>query len=210
MKKLALLLLFLSAYASFVGSGVAETTDSGCEHPFIDIVDHWAEESICFLYGQGTVEGYSDRNYEPDEEVTRAEFLKISLRELGFNVFAVQSSEFTDINPGDWYYQYATFAKWRGFISGYSDNSFHPNEPITRAEATVMIMQIAGIIDYDVSETITLFSDVNSEDWFTYAVAVATQYEIIEGYGDGTFRPNDPLTRAEAAVIAERTWETLY
>lgn len=208
MKKiLASLLLCTFAFSSGV---VAETTDSGCEHPFIDITGHWAEESICFLYTQDTVEGYSERNYAPDEDVTRAEFLKISLRELGYNVFAVQAYTFTDTNPGDWYYQYITFAHWRGFVSGYDDGSFHPNDPITRAEATVMIMDIAGIIDYDVSDTITSYYDVNADDWFAYAIAVATDYEIIEGYGDGSFRPDDELTRAEAAVIAERVWVTLY
>ncbi len=209
MKKLLALFLFLGAFASFVGSGVAETTESGCEHPFIDILDHWAEEEICFLYSQNDIEGYSERNFLPDNDITRAEFLKISLLNLGYTVYSVQSSEFTDITEGDWYYQYVTFAKSKSFVSGYSDGSFHPNDTITRAEAVVMITQIAGIIDYDTS-SLTSFSDVKADDWFGTAVAVATQYEIVEGYGDGTFRPTSNISRAEAATIAVRVWYTLY
>lgn len=207
---LALTFLFLGALASFVNSGVAETTDSGCEHPFIDVAGHWAEESICFLYNEGVIEGYSDRNFDPSGEITRAEFLKISLLNLGYNAYSVQEEEFTDTHPGDWFYQYVTFARSKGFITGYSDGSFHPNDPIARAEALTMIMNIAGIIDYDVSSTITSFYDVDSDDWFAYAVAVGTEYEIIEGYGDGSFRPYSSLTRAEATVIAERVWAMLY
>ena len=105
----------------------AETTDSGCEHPFIDILDHWAEEEICFLYSQNDIEGHSGRNFLPDEDITRAEFLKISLLNLGYTVYAAQDFEFIDVAPGDWYYQYVTFAKSKGFVTGYSDGSFHPN-----------------------------------------------------------------------------------
>ena len=199
-----LILAFLSS------SAWAETTDLGCEHPFIDVVDHWAEESICFLYNQGVVEGHSERNFLPSEEITRAEFLKISLLNLGYTVYAVQAASFPDVNPGDWYYQYVTFAKSKGFIQGYPDGSFHPNTPITRAEAVVLITQIAGIIAYDISSTLTGFSDVNWDDWFAVAIAVATQYEIVEGYGDGSFRPHNELSRAEATVIAQNVWNALY
>ena len=102
-----------------------------------------------------------------------------------------------------------TFAKSKGFISGYSDGSFHPNDPITRAEAVVMITQIAGIIDYDTA-SLSSFSDVTGTDWFAAAVALATEYEIVEGYGDGTFRPYSNISRGEAATVAVRVWYTLY
>lgn len=72
-----------------------------------------------------------------------------------------------------------------------------------------MIIQIAGIIDYETS-SLTSFSDVTADDWFGVAVAVATQYEIVEGYGDDTFRPHSNITRGEAATIAVRVWNTLY
>lgn len=205
MKKLLALLFF-----SFIPLSFAETTDDGCEHPFVDVDGHWAEEEICFLYNEGIVSGYSERNYSPDGFITRAEFLKISLLNLSYNVYAVQSASFTDVNPGDWYYQYVTFARSKGFVTGYSDGSFHPNSNITRAEAISMIMQISGIIDYDTFGSEANFSDVSGNDWFASAVNVALEYDIISGYGDGTFRPHNNLTRAEAAVIAESVWDELY
>lgn len=188
----------------------AETTNTGCSHPFIDASDHWAEEAICFLYNEGIVSGYSERNFLPNNHITRAEFLKISILNLSYTVFPVQSAGFNDVNAGDWYYSYVTFAKSKGFVSGYPDGSFHPNEYITRAEALAMILQISGIIEYDIYGFESEFSDVNGTDWFATAVAVGVDYAIVEGYGDGTFRPNSRLTRAEAVVIAERVWEELY
>ena len=185
------------------------TTPTGCQHPFIDILDHWSEEEVCFLYDQEVVQGHSERNYLPNSNVTRAEFLKISLLNLGYVIYAVQSADFTDVNPGDWYYQYATFARSKGFVSGYDDGSFLPNNDITRGEAIVMTLDIAGIIAYGTSDTINRYYDVSTSDWFAPAVAVATDYGIIEGYGDGSFRPHDQITRAEAAVIAQRIWNYL-
>jgi hypothetical protein len=185
------------------------TTNTGCNHPFIDMLNHWAEEEVCFLYDQEVVQGHSERNYLPDYEVTRAEFLKISLLNLAYVVYAVQTADFTDVTPGSWYYQYATYARSKGFISGYGDGSFHPNDNITRAEAISMTMDIAGIITYGTSSTTNRFSDVSTNDWFASAVAVATDYGIIEGYGDGSFRPDANLSRAEAGIIAHRIWDYL-
>jgi len=187
------------------------TTDSGCQHPFIDLDSYsWAIEEICTLYENGVVEGHSERNFMPGNNITRAEFLKIGLLHLGYVTYAVQSADFTDIAPGDWHYQYITYARSKGFVSGYGDGSFHPNSEITRAEAVTMIMNIAGIYYYDSASTTPFYSDVSNSDWHADAVAMATEHGIIEGYGDGSFRPDNAITRAEAAAIADRIWNYLY
>ena len=207
MKKLLATILLFALFTPLVQ---AETTNTGCTHPFIDMADHWAEEATCFMYDEGIVSGYSERNFLPNNQITRAEFLKISLLNLSYTVYPVQSASFTDVNEGDWYYSYVTFARSKGFVSGYTDGTFHPNDNITRAEAVTMILQIAGIVSYDVQGFESDFSDVSMDDWFGDAVAAAVDMEIVEGYGDGTFRPTSHLTRAEAVVVAQRVWEELY
>lgn len=207
MKKLLAILLIISTFNS---QAFAETTDEGCEHPFSDVNDHWAEEEICDLYEEGIIEGYSKRNFSPNGEISRAEFLKITLLNLGYTIYAVQSAGFNDVNPEDWYYQYVTFARSKGFVSGYDDGSFHPNDSISRAEALEILTKIAGINTHDYTGFEAQFSDVDSNDWFAVAVAVGVAYEIVEGYGDGSFRPNSNLTRAEASVITMRALEALY
>lgn len=195
--------------ALLTSTAQAQTTGSGCEHPFTDVDGHWAEEEICTLYSQGVIQGYSDKVFAPNTRITRAEFLKMVLEYKGYSVYSVQSAAFTDTIPGDWYYQYVTFAHSKGFISGYSDGSFHPNEEITRAEAVELVMNEAGISTYDTSDLYHTFTDVHETDWFNTSVAAATSLGIISGYGDGTFRPTNDLTRAEAAVVVERAWENL-
>ena len=69
---------------------------------------------------------------------------------------------------------------------------------------------MARIIEYQLDNFESSFSDVSGTNWFSDAVAAAVDLGIVEGYGDGTFRPTNKLTRAEAAVIAERVWEELY
>lgn len=209
-KKLFIAALALTLLASTANAADYYTSSNGCTHQFLDVVGHWAENDICYLYSQGVVSGYSERTYAPNNSITRAEFLKIALAHLGYNVYAVQSASFTDISSGDWYYRYATFARSKGFISGYSDGSFHPNSSITRAEALKMIMTIAGISTYSASGRAPLFTDVSSSDWYFDAVILGADLGIVEGYSNNTFRPNNSITRAEAAVIAQRVWDYLY
>ncbi len=182
---------------------------SACDQPFTDVIDHWAEEEICILYREGVIEGYSEKTFLPDSKITRAEFLKMVLEYKGYAVYSVQSASFTDTAPGDWYYQYVTFAHSKGFTSGYSDGSFHPNEPITRAEAVTLVMKEAGITAYDTSDIYHTFTDVHETDWFAISVAAAVDMDIINGYGDGSFRPDNEITRAESAVVVEHAWESL-
>lgn len=209
MKKLHASLLGLAVLLSSTVPAFAQISPGGCTHPFVDIIGHWAEDNICTLYNQGVVKGYSEKTFLPNNKVTRAEFLKMVLEYKGYSVYSVQSASFTDLEPGDWYYQYVTFAHSKGFVSGYSDGSFHPNESITRAEAVALVMKEEGFTAYDTSDLFHTFTDVTENDWFAFAVAAATDMGIISGYGDGTFRPYKDLTRAEAAVVIERAWRRL-
>ncbi len=208
MKKAYSILFFLLLSAS---PAQAITTSSGCEHSFLDLQGHWAEDAVCALYQSQVVQGYSEKNFAPNNTVTRAEFVKMVLKGLSYNVYSIQSAAFTDTEASDWYYSYVSFAHSKGFIDGYSDGSFHPNEPITRAEAIQILINTAGFLGgYDSSEVNHMFTDVNGNDWFATAVAIGVDYELIKGYGDGSFRPHNDMTRAEASVLIEKAMTTLY
>lgn len=181
-----------------------------CAHPFDDTRSHWAEESICALYSAGVVEGRSGSEYEPNMSVTRAEFLKIALLNAGLTVTADASYTYTDVDESDWYYEYVTYATAEGYVEGYDDGSFRPNSAINRAEAMSILMNIAGVVMYDVMEDDIEFDDVDVDDWFAWAVVAATDENIVEGYDDDTFRPGNNITRAETAVIARRAWFVYY
>jgi hypothetical protein len=197
------LCLPLSAFAEN-----AYETQTGCSHPFLDSKDHAYAEEICFLYTQGVVEGYSQRSFAPEQNLTRAEFLKIALLNLGYSVTPVQSQSFSDTPSGDWYFRYVTFARSKGWIQGYADGSFRPNNSITRAEAITMTMNIAGIqAPYPLD--LNAFDDIDSTAWYAQSVAAAAQYDIIDIF-EPYFDPHSPIRRGEMAVIAARTWEVLF
>ena len=107
-------------------------------------------------------------------------------------VFAVSN----DIK-GHWAESAITYWQDNGLISGYEDGTFKPDKSITRAEFAVMLNKALGFVDKgNVS-----FSDVKAGDWYYDAVAIAVEAGYCSGYEDGTFKPNETITRAEAAVM---------
>lgn len=188
----------------------SDDDDSSADEPkasFPDIVGHWAEKAIESLRSRNIVEGKSDGKFDVDAPTTRAEFLKIALLNAGYEVSVFSGSNFTDIQKRDWFYDYVSFAQYSGFIHGYQDGTFRPNDPINRAEALVLMMRISGVGISDYSSITLPFYDINTNDWFTHAIVNAHQLGLVEGYGDGSFRPAAKMSRGEMAVIAERAYE---
>ena len=206
MKKLLATFLTLTALAQ---PAFAEKTASGCEHPFTDLKDHWGAESICSLYDEGVVNGYSEKTFSPNTQMSRAEFVKILVRSMGYNVYAVQSAAFTDQSTDDWHYAVVSFAHSKGLVSGYADGSFHPNDHITRAEALELLVNASGIASADTSDLSHRFYDVTGDDWFATSLAIGLENGIVKGYGDGSFRPHNSITRAEACEMLVKALNTI-
>lgn len=183
---------------------------SACVSDFEDIYGHWAEAYIEELYCRDVVDGKDEVTFDPSGEATRAEFLKIAILNAGYDVEGATGEDFSDVTTGDWFYEYVSFGAEEGFIEGYDDGTFLPNAPINRAEALVITMRIAGVAEYEVDEDWEEFGDVSSTDWFAYAVEVAANEGIVEGYEDGDFRPGNNITRAEVAAISVRTYDEYY
>lgn len=177
---------------------------------FIDIDDHWGQDYICNLYERGTVEGRSTRLFEPDEDVSRAEFLKMVMLDAGLDPYATSNVYYDDVSSRDWYYSYVTYATTRGYVEGYEDGTFRPNDDISRGEAVVILMRVADEESWDFDESDIDYWDVYRSDWFAYAVVLCDEFNIVEGYGDGSFRPFEDLSRAEAAKIIDRAYEEFY
>lgn len=163
-----------------------------------DISGHWAEDYIKELYNKGIVGGYSDGTFGPNDPVTRAQILKMAL--LAFNHDVTDAnSEFSDVKTDAWYKDYVAYAKSHEIVSGYSDGTFKPDSNVDRAGAIKIILLAAGL-DVGTSTTPN-FSDVKSSDWFAVYTAYAKANGIIGGYGDGSYKGGQSITRAEVAKI---------
>lgn len=179
---------------------------------FSDIDGHWAEDYIVEMSDRGIVEGYSDDTFAPEQYVTRAEFLKMALTTLDFEVedASFKQSTFGDIATSAWYHDYIEAAYDLEVVQGYAGNVFLPDQTVTRAEAVEILWNlrsektVLGTL-YGYEDFVDIFTDVEEEDWYSGPVWSAYYHEIISGYGDGAFGPHDKLTRAQASKICLET-----
>lgn len=110
------------------------------------------------------------------------------------------SNPFTDVTEGDWYYAAVRFAQERGLMNGYSGGRFAPSDSLSSAQLAQILFNKE---DRPVVNYLMTFSDVDGGAWYGEAVRWAASQGIVDGYG-GMFRPNDPITREELAVMLWR------
>lgn len=149
--------------------------------------------------------GYEDGTVRPGANITRAEVATIFFRLLTDETresYWSQSSGFTDVASGAWYNNAVSTLTRAGILDGYEDGSFRPNASITRAEFTKIAVSFFKHVGGASSNP---FNDVPDSAWYAEFVKAAAELGLIDGYEDGTFRPNAPITRAEACTIVNRT-----
>jgi len=172
---------------------------------FNDVEGHWAEIYIEQLYEAEVVSGKSEGIFDPNGNITRAELTKIAILAFGYSVNTnVDEHPFSDVPRNSWYAPYIEEAKNQGIVEGYPTGGFGPNDFITRAAALKIILGAAKI---DASGSVPDFSDVPLDAWFAEYVGYAQANNIVGGYGDGTFRPGNNITRAEVAKIVVKVLE---
>lgn len=168
-------------------SGVADPDDTG--------VSDWLNTDDHLAY----LDGYPDNTFQPEEDMTRAE-----AAQMFYNLLRDQDVDttvsFTDVAADAWYAEAVNTLATLEIVDGVGDNRFAPERTITRAEFTTMAMRFCQ----EIPTGENIFSDVDQDDWFYDYVVGSIQYGWINGYPDGTFRPNDTITRAEVTTIANR------
>lgn len=149
--------------------------------------------------------GYPDGTVHPNGQITRAEVATIFFRLLRDEVrdgAFTTSNSYSDVAYGKWYNNPISTMSALGIITGYPDGTFKPNKPITRAEFAA----IAARFDETQSGKSATFSDVIGH-WAAKEIGIAYANEWIKGYPDGTFKPDQNITRAEAMTMINRVLE---
>lgn len=162
----------------------------------------WARESIEKLAEMGIISGKEEDIFAPEDNVTRAEFLRLLLSTL--NISAEDAvCDFTDVVSGAWYYNAVATAYQKGIVTGYADGSFGVNDPITRQDAAVMIVNALKAANIEIGETKEFSEFSDWKDVSQYAQSAAetlVKAGILSGSGE-MFLPQDYCTRAQAAVM---------
>lgn len=149
------------------------------------------------------LDGKSDGLFYPNEAITRAEAAKIIymlMDDPGADDILKENIEFSDVNESSEYFQYIKSMVEYGIMNGYSDGTFKPDAKLTRAQFVKILVPFIEKDDKS-SEIKVYFSDVPEEYWAFNEISVASLSNVISGYSDGTFRPNNYVTRAQTAVI---------
>ncbi len=150
--------------------------------------------------------GYEDGYVMPQKDITRAEVATIFYRLLEDEVrdeYDTTTNDFSDVTADSWYNQTVSTLARMGIVKGYEDGSFRPNAPITRAEFGAIATRFFA--ETGATYEPGTFTDVTGDEWFANAIQDAVNLGLIGGYPDGTVRPNNNITRAEACAIVNRT-----
>ena len=155
--------------------------------------------------------GYTDGTFGPSRSMTRAEaaaiFARLLAEKNGDTISTAANTRFTDIPAHAWYSGYAKYLNNNGVTYGKSKTIFAPNDAITRAEFTTLAVRffdVYGDGDAEIMEQYKDFNDVSDGYWAAAYIKAAAKHGWINGYGDGSFRADDEINRAEVVTIVNR------
>lgn len=177
---------------------------------FSDINGHWAESYIKLLANKLVVDGVTDTTFQPERNITRAEFAALVVRALGLDTNN-GSSTFKDVAASDWYASVVAAAANAKLVDGYEDGTFRPNATINREELAAMVVRALNYAGAkpDVSadkqtQLLAKFKDASKIVWAKNEIAAAIDAGIIDGMTDDTLGARDTATRAQSATMLKR------
>jgi hypothetical protein len=168
---------------------------------FSDIKGHWSEFYVKKVNDANVISGYPNGGFQPDKAVTRAEFVSMVNKTFSLNKLdSDQNVSLNDVPYTSWFYKDVSLAIRAGYAGGYNDNTFRPNSPINRQEASVMLARL--IPEGKKKGNLKSFKDSKSIDsWATDAMLRLNGKGYIGAYSDNKIHPEDALTRAQTAKI---------
>jgi hypothetical protein len=152
--------------------------------------------------------GYPEGDVRPNKNITRAEIATIFFRLLTDDTrssFYTQYNPFSDVSVGSWYNNAVSTISNMGIVKGYPDGTFNPGSAITRGELAAIAARFAKVMDMKQGGS-TSFSDI-SGNWAQDDIRYAAAIGWVNGYPDGTFKPDRPITRAEVMTLVNRMLE---
>lgn len=177
---------------------------------FDDITTHWAKREIENMAARRIVEGITDELFEPEQSVTRAQFVTLLSRALNLSEGEPAENKFTDVGRNEWYSSFVYAAYRANIVSGVDDSSFAPDAQITREQmATLMVNAYLyknnkKLSDIVITQEVKYSDEGSVSDWARSSVRTATALGLMSGDEQDKFNPLDRTSRAQAAVVIYR------
>lgn len=146
-----------------------------------------------YLKTKGIINGYADGTFKPFSEINRAELLKILMESSNIKISTPSSNCFKDVPYTAWYAKYVCTAKSQGYVNGYSDGTFKPDQSINKVEAIKMLGEIYQW-DLELAKDETIFKDTPENEWYSPYIKYAKMKNILSGSGE-TYNPVNYITR---------------
>jgi len=180
------------------------------EVEFTDVKNHWAKAYVNDMGSRRIISGVNDNQFQPDRDITRAEFASIIVSALGL-ADENKTINYSDVTTKHWFNESVSLASQYNLVSGYVDGTFKPNKAISREEAMVMIARAMDIADMDTSingvqidALVSGFMDSQDiSDWSKKSVALCLSNEIVVG-SNSDLNAKDNISRAESATMIMR------
>ncbi|WP_204787591.1 S-layer homology domain-containing protein [Paenibacillus oryzisoli] len=176
-----------------------------------DDISHvgWAQAGIESLAARGVIDGMGDHTFVPDNQVTRAQFLKMLMGAFEL-ADSKATSKLSDVSVGEWYYSSIAAAEKLGIVEGKSDGTFGVNDPISREDMAVMAYRAAELLRLNLKGSASQETFIDNASIARYAVAAVDAMQqggIIQGDAAHAFEPKNVATRAQSAVIIYRLFQ---
>ena len=174
------------------------------EVKFNDIKNHWANDSIKFLAERGIINGASENEFLPNNNIKRAEFITLLAKLDNIDEKKYKINKFSDVEANAWYNPYIAWAVEKGIVNGISENIFAPNNNITREQMAVMLDRFAtykGFSLKPINKKIYFKDYSNISSYALNSVEKMQKAGIINGLENGNFAPKSNATKAQAAKM---------
>ncbi|WP_418038066.1 glycoside hydrolase family 3 N-terminal domain-containing protein [Paenibacillus xylanilyticus] len=193
----------LGIFGAVLGSMLIWAGNAAAEERFNDLqYSKWAEDGIEYMAKRGTVAGYGDGKFRPTGLVTRAQAVTFLVRELYPEQLEkpAEGTTYSDVPKTHAFNKEIAIASKNGLASGFPDGSFRPDAPLSRAETAAFLTRAYSLSE---GKQTANWSDTESH-WAAAPILVMSSNGLVGGYSDGTYRPNQTVTRAEYAVFMSR------
>ena len=179
---------------------------------FADLDSHWAKADVELMASRHVAKGMTADLFEPQRQITRAQFAAFLLRALGLGEYRPAKATFTDVSGDRWYYGVVEAAAQAGLVAGYPEGDFKPERPVTREEMAAMVVRAmkAGGKEFLLGESeseqvLAGFTDGSKvSGWARVVAATAAKAGIVAGRAPGQYVPAADATRAEGLVMIKR------
>lgn len=168
----------------------------------------WAKQAINAMAARNVIKGTSEKNFSPANSIKRADFISLLVRVLDLQGTGKNEAMFSDVSAIDYYYNELVIAKELGIVNGFGNNTFKPNNNITRQDMMVLTARALAVAGKQLegNGNLDAYHDTASiSEYAKDSIAMLVESGIVNGK-NGNIAPNDSLTRAEAAVILYRIW----